>query len=297
MLVAVAVAIASGIGGLARYGISNQFHGDDLPWATLAINVAGSFLLGLLIVVPGAWLSEQARTALGVGFLGGFTTFSTFSVQAFLDFEAGEPARAFALRRGLGAARPRGRGGRLSRRPRVGALSAAPLRRRESHESIRGSDRLPGQARRPARVPRSPSPRRPSSSPGRRCCGSTRFGLTANNVTYAVIGEAMSYWDFFPAEDGWGRVPMWGFAEVERSEAEGVEPGTRVYGYLPPVLAPGRDARRRRRARLRRRLAAPRGAALAPTSATWRPSADPFYRAGHRGRCRCCCARSSSPRS
>jgi hypothetical protein len=60
------------------------------------------------------------------------------------------------------------------------------------------------------------------------------FGLTANNVTYAVMGEAMSYWDFFPAEDGWGRVPVWGFAEVESSEAEGVEPGTRVYGYLPP---------------------------------------------------------------
>ena len=60
------------------------------------------------------------------------------------------------------------------------------------------------------------------------------FGLTANNVTYAVFGEMMSYWDFFPAEEGWGRIPMWGFAEVERSEADGVEPGTRVYGYLPP---------------------------------------------------------------
>jgi len=89
MLVAIAVAIASGIGGLARYGISNLVHGDDLPWATLAINVAGSFLLGALIVVPAAWMSEQVRTALGVGFLGGFTTFSTFSVQAFLDFESG----------------------------------------------------------------------------------------------------------------------------------------------------------------------------------------------------------------
>ena len=68
------------------------------------------------------------------------------------------------------------------------------------------------------------------------------FGLTANNITYAVFGEAMSYWNFFPAEGGWGRVPMWGFAEVERSEAEGVEQGTRVYGYLPPssylVVAP-----------------------------------------------------------
>lgn len=60
------------------------------------------------------------------------------------------------------------------------------------------------------------------------------FGLTANNVTYAVMGEAMSYWDFFPAEKKWGRVPVWGFAEVERSEATNVEPGARVYGYLPP---------------------------------------------------------------
>jgi hypothetical protein len=69
------------------------------------------------------------------------------------------------------------------------------------------------------------------------------FGMTANNVTYAVFGEAMSYWDFFPtAEDGWGRLPTWGFAEVERSEADGVEPGTRLYGYLPSsshlVVAP-----------------------------------------------------------
>ena len=60
------------------------------------------------------------------------------------------------------------------------------------------------------------------------------FGLTANNVTYAVMGEAMSYWDFFPAADGWGRVPMWGFAEVEATETDGVEVGSRVYGYLPP---------------------------------------------------------------
>jgi hypothetical protein len=70
--------------------------------------------------------------------------------------------------------------------------------------------------------------------PGQALLRVDTFGLTANNITYAVFGEAMSYWDFFPAEDGWGRVPMWGFAEVERSEVEGVEPGTRLYGYLPP---------------------------------------------------------------
>ena len=70
--------------------------------------------------------------------------------------------------------------------------------------------------------------------PGQALLRVDTFGLTANNVTYGVFGEAMNYWDFFPAEPGWGRVPMWGFAEVARSEAEGVEPGTRLFGYLPP---------------------------------------------------------------
>ncbi len=74
----------------------------------------------------------------------------------------------------------------------------------------------------------------PEIEPGQALLRVDCFGLTANNITYAVMGDAMSYWRFFPAEEGWGRVPMWGFAEVERSEAEGVEPGTRLYGYLPP---------------------------------------------------------------
>jgi hypothetical protein len=74
----------------------------------------------------------------------------------------------------------------------------------------------------------------PALEPGQALLRVETFGMTANNVTYAVFGEAMSYWDFFPAEEGWGRVPMWGFAEVERSEADNVEAGTRLYGYLPP---------------------------------------------------------------
>jgi hypothetical protein len=74
----------------------------------------------------------------------------------------------------------------------------------------------------------------PETEPGQALLRVDTFGLTANNITYAVFGEAMSYWSFFPAEDRWGRVPMWGFAEVEQSQAEGVEPGTRLYGYLPP---------------------------------------------------------------
>lgn len=59
------------------------------------------------------------------------------------------------------------------------------------------------------------------------------FGFTANNITYAVMGESMAYWDFFPAPEGWGRVPVWGFADVVRSEDEAIEVGERIYGYLP----------------------------------------------------------------
>jgi hypothetical protein len=59
------------------------------------------------------------------------------------------------------------------------------------------------------------------------------FGLTANNITYAVFGDAMKYWNFFPAPEGWGRVPVWGFASVARSKHPDVAVGDRVYGYLP----------------------------------------------------------------
>lgn len=60
-----------------------------------------------------------------------------------------------------------------------------------------------------------------------------RVGLTANNITYAVLGESFRYWEFFPTEAGWGIVPLWGFAEVIESEVDGVDVGSRVYGYLP----------------------------------------------------------------
>src|SRR3954452_10728285 len=61
-----------------------------------------------------------------------------------------------------------------------------------------------------------------------------RFGRTANNVTYATFGDAMSYWRFFPAsEEGWGRVPVWGFGDVVASAVAGVEVGERFYGYCP----------------------------------------------------------------
>ncbi len=59
------------------------------------------------------------------------------------------------------------------------------------------------------------------------------FAVTANNVTYAVIGDMFGYWNFFPAPDGWGVVPMWGHAVVEASNHGEIGIGERVYGYLP----------------------------------------------------------------
>ncbi len=80
--------------------------------------------------------------------------------------------------------------------------------------------------------------------PGQALLRVERFGLTSNNITYATFGEAMSYWSFFPAPDGWGRMPVWGFAEVSDSRAQELEAGARVYGYLPPsselVVTPAR---------------------------------------------------------
>ena len=136
----------------------------------------------------------------------------------------------------------------------------------------------------------------PELGPGQALLRVDTFGLTANNVTYAVFGEAMSYWDFFPAEDGWGRVPMWGFAEVERSEAEGVEAGHAPLRVPAALLAPRRDAGRRRRARASSTARRTGRRCPRPTTATWRPAPTPSTGPTPR-RSRCCCARSSSPRS
>lgn len=70
------------------------------------------------------------------------------------------------------------------------------------------------------------------------------FSVTANNVTYAVAGDSFKYWDFFPAPDGMGIVPMWGHARVIESHHPDIAVGERVYGYLPMAshldVIPGR---------------------------------------------------------
>lgn len=59
------------------------------------------------------------------------------------------------------------------------------------------------------------------------------FALTANNITYAVAGETMNYWDFFPTQEGYGQLPVWGFGTVTESRHSDVAVGERCYGYFP----------------------------------------------------------------
>ncbi|PID42657.1 MAG: hypothetical protein CSB48_09580 [Proteobacteria bacterium] len=70
-------------------------------------------------------------------------------------------------------------------------------------------------------------------APGQALLKVDSFSFTANNITYALLGDAFSYWDFFPAPEGFGRIPVWGFADVLSSKVEGVGEGDRLYGYLP----------------------------------------------------------------
>jgi len=83
----IAVAIGGALGALARYGISTwvfAISSHKFAYATLAVNVLGSFLMGILfvLVIEKAALPAEMRSLLMVGFLGAFTTFSTFSLDA-----------------------------------------------------------------------------------------------------------------------------------------------------------------------------------------------------------------------
>jgi fluoride exporter len=113
-LLLVLIGLAGAAGVLARYGIGQAVGPGAAVWTIVAVNVAGSFLLGLL---AGSAPSEHVRAVVGVGLLGGFTTFSTFSLDVFADLEAGRVGRAVAvvvLSAGLGVAAA-GAGWALSR--------------------------------------------------------------------------------------------------------------------------------------------------------------------------------------
>ena len=60
-----------------------------------------------------------------------------------------------------------------------------------------------------------------------------RFAFTANNITYAVLGDELKYWELFPAPEGFGNIPVWGFGEVIASRHQGIAIGERLFGYFP----------------------------------------------------------------
>ena len=70
-------------------------------------------------------------------------------------------------------------------------------------------------------------------APGRVRFRVDRFAFTANNVTYAVAGDMLGYWRFFPSEEGWGRIPTMGFGDVVASTHPEVAEGTRCFGFFP----------------------------------------------------------------
>jgi len=89
------IAIAGALGALARYGLAGLAHvffGARLPWGTLVVNLTGCFLLGLLSEVAArtGWVGAELRAAAAIGFLGSFTTFSTFALESFRSLEAGD---------------------------------------------------------------------------------------------------------------------------------------------------------------------------------------------------------------
>jgi CrcB protein len=97
------VFVGAGLGGVVRLLLNNAapiWFGFDFPWATLFINVTGSLLMGLLVgwlaFKAGAGWSQPVRLFLATGVLGGYTTFSTFSLEAVSLFERDAYGAAFA---------------------------------------------------------------------------------------------------------------------------------------------------------------------------------------------------------
>ena len=97
------IGLGSAFGGMARYGVGlacARFHGESFPWSTWLVNISGSLLIGLLAGLEHAdgraLLDAPMRQFLLVGVLGGFTTFSSFSLQTLELARGGDVVRAGA---------------------------------------------------------------------------------------------------------------------------------------------------------------------------------------------------------
>ncbi|HEX6558133.1 MAG TPA: fluoride efflux transporter CrcB [Longimicrobiales bacterium] len=97
-MIPLVVFIGAGVGGVARYtlgGLVQQAATSAYPWGTLTVNITGSLLLGFLyVLLEGTAASPQWRAFLGIGFCGGYTTFSTFSYETARLLEDGDWNRA-----------------------------------------------------------------------------------------------------------------------------------------------------------------------------------------------------------
>ncbi len=88
------IAAGGSLGAIARYGVSNFVHSsmdESFPWGTLAVNVSGSFLIGVLIeAFDASLLPVEWRSFLALGFLGAYTTFSTYTLESVNLLRDGE---------------------------------------------------------------------------------------------------------------------------------------------------------------------------------------------------------------
>jgi CrcB protein len=96
-----AIAVGGALGALSRYGLVHLvagFVGRGFPWGTLLVNVVGSLIMGLLfvVVVQNEAVRREWEAVLTVGFVGAFTTFSTFSLETLLMLQAGRALAAMA---------------------------------------------------------------------------------------------------------------------------------------------------------------------------------------------------------
>lgn len=93
----VLVAVAGAVGALLRWRMGVAVGVRSFPWATLAVNIVGCFVLAAVLAGPGAsrW-SPTTTTAVGVGLIGSFTTFSTFGYETFSFLRTDQPGKAAA---------------------------------------------------------------------------------------------------------------------------------------------------------------------------------------------------------
>ena len=99
MKITLAIALGGALGAVARHLVGAQMlhlFGSRIPWGTLTVNIVGSFVMGVLVELMALKIEvpQEMRAFLTVGVLGGFTTFSAFSLEVALLYERGDPLLA-----------------------------------------------------------------------------------------------------------------------------------------------------------------------------------------------------------